>query len=123
LVRPSSARLWFSSYILTYLERDVRAISSIRDLATFRRFLALLASRCGYILNRTDLAAPLGVSIPTISEWVSILEIAGQILKYLHDRLKPAYSLQLVRTPGKNKGRFASGGVFSIPAVHFLSFI
>lgn len=83
LARPSSARIWFSSYILTYLERDVRAISSIRDLATFRRFLALLASRCGNILNRTDLAAPLGVSIPTISEWLSILEITGQIMRVL----------------------------------------
>jgi hypothetical protein len=80
LARPSSARLWFASYVQTYLERDVRAISSIRDLATFRRFLSLLASRCGNILNRTDLAAPLGVSVPTISEWLSILEITGQIL-------------------------------------------
>ena len=64
----------------TYLQRDVRAISSIRDLATFRRFLSLLASRCGNILNRTDLAAPLGVSVPTISKWLSILETTGQIL-------------------------------------------
>jgi hypothetical protein len=80
LARPSAARLWFSSYVQTYLERDVRAISSIRDLATFRRFLSLVASRCGNILNRTDLAAPLGVSVPTISEWLSILEITGQII-------------------------------------------
>jgi len=80
LARPSTARIWFSSYVQTYLERDVRAISSIRDLATFRRFLSLLASRCGNILNRTDLAAPLGVSVPTISEWLSILETTGQIL-------------------------------------------
>lgn len=80
LARPSSARLWFASYVQTYLERDVRAVSSIRDLATFRRFLALLASRCGNILNRTDLAAPLGISVPTISEWLSILEITGQII-------------------------------------------
>jgi hypothetical protein len=80
LGRPPTARIWFSSYVQTYLERDVRAISSIRDLATFRRFLSLLASRCGNILNRTDLAAPLGVSVPTISEWLSILETTGQIL-------------------------------------------
>jgi hypothetical protein len=80
LARPATARIWFSSYVQTYLERDVRAISSIRDLATFRRFLSLLASRCGNILNRTDLAAPLGVSVPTISEWLSILETTGQIL-------------------------------------------
>jgi predicted AAA+ superfamily ATPase len=55
-------------------------VSSIRDLATFRRFLALLASRCGQILNRTDLAAPLGVSVPTISEWLNILEVTSQII-------------------------------------------
>lgn len=80
LARPSLRPLWFQSYLQTYLERDVRAISSIRDLATFRRFLALLASRCGQILNKTDLAAPLGVSVHAIGEWLSILEVTGQIL-------------------------------------------
>jgi predicted AAA+ superfamily ATPase len=58
----------------------VRAISSIRDLATFRRFIALAASRCGQILNKTDLAAPLGVSVPTITDWLNILEVTGQIV-------------------------------------------
>jgi len=80
LARPSASQIWFRSYVQTYLERDVRAVSSIRDLSTFRRFLSLLASRCGQILNRTDLAAPLGVSVPTISEWLSILEVTSQIL-------------------------------------------
>jgi predicted AAA+ superfamily ATPase len=80
LARPRSAALWYRSYIQTYLERDVRAISSVRDLATFRRFLALTASRCGQILNKTDLAAPLGVSVPTITDWLSILEVTGQIV-------------------------------------------
>ncbi len=80
LARPANAPIWFSSYVQTYLERDVRTISSIRDLATFRRFLMLLASRSGTILNRTELAAPVGVSVPTISEWLSILETTGQIL-------------------------------------------
>jgi predicted AAA+ superfamily ATPase len=80
LARPRSRDLWFSSYIQTYLERDVRAILDVRDLATFRRFLALVASRHGQILNRTDLAAPLGVSVPTINEWLHILEITGQII-------------------------------------------
>ncbi|RPJ16755.1 MAG: DUF4143 domain-containing protein [Desulfobacteraceae bacterium] len=46
----------------------------------FRRFLALAVSRCGQILNRADLAAPLFVSVPTISEWLNILEITGQII-------------------------------------------
>jgi predicted AAA+ superfamily ATPase len=80
LARPTAGTVWFRSYVQTYLERDVRAVSAIRDLATFRRFLALLASRCGQILNRTDLAAPLGVSVPTISQWLSIMEVTAQII-------------------------------------------
>jgi predicted AAA+ superfamily ATPase len=80
LARPKAAATWFRSYVQTYLERDVRAVSAIRDLATYRRFLALVASRCGQILNKTDLAAPLGVSVPTLTEWLSILEITGQII-------------------------------------------
>jgi predicted AAA+ superfamily ATPase len=80
IARPSAASLWFPSYIQTYLERDVRAISDIRDLATFRRFLSLVASRGGQMLNKTDLAAPLGVSVPTISQWLNILEATAQIV-------------------------------------------
>jgi predicted AAA+ superfamily ATPase len=52
IARPSSASLWFRSYIQTYLERDVRAINDIRDLVTFRRFLSLVASRCGQIVEQ-----------------------------------------------------------------------
>jgi hypothetical protein len=78
--RPSAAAIWFRSYVQTYLERDVRAVTAIRDLGTFRRFLALLASRAGSILNKTDLAAPLGVSVPTIGEWLNALEVTGQVL-------------------------------------------
>lgn len=80
VARPASARLWFASYLQTYLERDVRSITAVRDLATFRRFLALLATRHGQVLNKSDLAAPLGVSVPTIGQWLSILETTGQIL-------------------------------------------
>ncbi len=80
LARPASRSLWFSSYIQTYLERDVRSVTNIRDLGTFRRFLALLASRHGQILNKTDLAAPLGVSVPTIGDWLHVLEVTGQII-------------------------------------------
>jgi hypothetical protein len=80
LSNPAAAKTWFRSYIQTYLERDVRAVSSIRDLATFRRFLALVATHCGTLLNKTDIAAPLGVSVPTVTEWLGILEITGQIV-------------------------------------------
>jgi uncharacterized protein len=80
LARPKARALWFSSYLQTYLERDVRAITNVRDLVTFRRFLSLLASRHGQVLNKTDLAAPLGVSVPTIGEWLHILEMTGQVI-------------------------------------------
>lgn len=80
LARPADRGLWFSSYIQTYLERDVRAVTNVRDLATFRRFLASLASRHGQVLNKTDLAAPLGVSVPTIGDWLHVLEITGQVI-------------------------------------------
>jgi predicted AAA+ superfamily ATPase len=80
LARPRDASLWFQSYLQTYIERDVRLISQIRDLATFRRFLALVASRTGQLLNKTDLAAPLGMSIPGLGEWLNILETTGQII-------------------------------------------
>ncbi|MGD0498525.1 MAG: ATP-binding protein [Bryobacteraceae bacterium] len=80
LAHPKGRGLWFSSYIQTYLERDVRGVTNVRDLATFRRFVALLASRHGQILNKTDLAAPLGVSVPTVGDWLHILEITGQII-------------------------------------------
>jgi uncharacterized protein len=80
LARPGATRLWFSSYVQTYLERDVRAVTAVKDLATFRRFLALVASRHGQVLNRTGLAAPLGVSVPTVTQWLSVLETTGQVL-------------------------------------------
>ena len=80
LARPKHRNLWFASYLQTYLERDVRAITNVRDLVTFRRFLALVASRHGQVLNKTDLAAPLGVSVPTIGEWLQVLEVTGQII-------------------------------------------
>ena len=80
LARPRAARLWFSSYLQTYLERDVRSIAAIQDMSLFWRFLALAASRHGQILNKTDLAAPLGLSVPSVGRWLDILETTAQIL-------------------------------------------
>lgn len=80
IARPGLAETWFRSYVQTYLERDVRQVTAVHDLATFRRFLGLVATRCGQVVNRTDLAAPLGLTVPTITRWLSILEITGQIL-------------------------------------------
>ena len=80
VARPTGTSLWFSSYVQTYLERDVRAVTNVRDLATFRRFMALLATRHGQVLNRTEFAAPLGVSVPTITQWIGVLETTQQLL-------------------------------------------
>lgn len=80
IARPAVSDLWYRSYIQTYLERDVRAVLAVKDLATFRRFLALLATRIGQTLNKTALAAPLGISVPTVTEWLGVLEITAQIL-------------------------------------------
>ncbi len=80
VARPSAAALWFRSYLQTYLERDVRAVTAVKDLATFRRFMAVLASRHGQVLNRTELAGPLGVSVPTVTQWLGVLETTAQVL-------------------------------------------
>ena len=106
VMRPGGARLWFGSYLQTYLERDVRAVTAVKDLATFRRFLALVASRHGQVLNKTDLAAPLGVSVPTITQWLSVLETTAQILI-----VPPFYEnlgKRLIKTP---KVYFADSGL------------
>lgn len=80
LARPATSGIWFRSFVQTYLERDVRTATAIRDLSTFRRFLSLLAARCGQLLNKTEIAAPLGVSVPTLTQWLSVLEVTAQIV-------------------------------------------
>ena len=97
LAKPAVAQIWLRSYVQTYLERDVRAVAAIRNLATFRRFVGLVASRCGQMLNKTDLAAPLGVSVPTITDWLSILEVTGQIM--LVPPFYENFGKRLVKTP------------------------
>lgn len=72
-------QLWCSSYITTYLERDVRNISAIGDLSQFERFLRLCATRTGQILNMSEMARDIGVSVPTAKRWIFILETGYQI--------------------------------------------
>lgn len=80
VLHPAGRTLWYASYLQTYIERDVRTITQVRDLPTFRRFLSLLASRHGQFLNKSDIAAPLGVAVSTIAEWLYVLEVTGQII-------------------------------------------
>ena len=88
---------WFSSYIATYLERDVRDLTAIRDLITFQRFLRLCAARTGQLLNLTSLAVDCGISQSTATAWLSILE-AG----YIVFRLAPHFAnfgKRLIKAP------------------------
>ncbi|MBL8755809.1 MAG: ATP-binding protein [Planctomycetes bacterium] len=106
LASPRTADVWFRSYVHTYLERDVRAVTGVRDLVTFRRFVGLVASRCGQVLHRSDLAAPLGVSVPTIGQWLSVLEVTGQVL--LVPPYFDSFGKRLVKSP---KVYFADTGL------------
>jgi predicted AAA+ superfamily ATPase len=72
-------QLWCASYIQTYLERDVRQIVNVGDLNTFDRFLRVCAAQTGQILNLSEISRDVGVSVPTIKKWISILEASYQI--------------------------------------------
>ena len=90
-------QLFYGGYLATYVERDVRQIKNIQDIASFQRFLSLLASRVGNLLNIQSLANDCGLSVPTIKSWLSILESSRII--YL---LKPYYQnmgKRLIKTP------------------------
>nr|WP_291971397.1 ATP-binding protein [Lutibacter sp.] len=66
--------LWYSNYINTYVERDVRLIKNISNLVTFEKFLRLCAGRIGQLLNMNSLAIEIGVDNKTISAWIGVLE-------------------------------------------------
>jgi uncharacterized protein len=65
---------YYPSYIQTYLERDVRNISNIQNLAVFKTFLEIIAGRTGQIINFTSISNETGVDQKTIKNWFSILE-------------------------------------------------
>ncbi len=75
-------RLWYASYVQTYLERDIRSLYDIGSLREFHRFMQLLAVRCSQMLNMSAFATDLGVSVTTIKRWLSVLE-AGRIIYLL----------------------------------------
>lgn len=65
---------WLSSYVATYIERDVRELAAVGDLAAFQRFVQLCAGRTATLVNFSALAADAGVSQPTAKAWLGILE-------------------------------------------------
>lgn len=88
---------WFSNYVATYLERDVRQLLAVRDLTQFQRFVRMCAARSGQLLNLAALGADCGISAVTAREWLSVLEAS-----YLVTRLPPYhrnFGKRLVKTP------------------------
>jgi predicted AAA+ superfamily ATPase len=89
--------LWHSSYVQTYLERDVRTIRQVGDLSQFQSFLRALAARSAQLLSMSELARDLGVAVNTTKAWLSVLEATYQVIV-----LRP-YSTnigkRLVKTP------------------------
>lgn len=71
--------LWCSGYVQSYLERDVRSLIQIGDFNAFERFLQLCAARTAQILNLSDLARDVGITVPTVKKWISVLEASYQV--------------------------------------------
>lgn len=74
---------FFSGYIQTYVERDVRQLKNISSLDTFQKFLFLCAGRVGQVLNLSSLSNDCGISVPALKEWISILE-CSYVIYTLH---------------------------------------
>jgi predicted AAA+ superfamily ATPase len=91
------AHEWLADYTATYVERDVRQLVKIGDLLLFQTFLRLCAGRTGQILNLSSLANDCGISHPTASSWLSVLEAS-----YIVFRLPPFFAnlgKRLIKAP------------------------
>lgn len=91
---PSEA---YNSYLRTYVERDIRSLSAVRDLGRFETFLTLCAGRTGQLLNIASLAADSGVSQNTAKDWLSLLETS-----YVLFQLRPWHAnigKRLIKSP------------------------
>lgn len=89
--------LYFSSYMDTYIERDVSALEQVGKLDEFRTLVTYLAANTAQELKYDSIAKEIGVSAPTVKQWITILERSGII--YI---LKPYYNnfnKRLVKTP------------------------
>ena len=71
--------IFYDSYLQTYIERDVRALLEIKNELRFLKFMAVLASRTGQTLDYSHLAHDVGISVPTVRDWLSVLHATGMI--------------------------------------------
>jgi len=88
---------YYTDYLITYVERDVRQIKNIGNLVNFKRFMQLVAGRVGQILSLSSLANDVGVNHKTIESWLSVLEAS-----YITYRLQPYfenYGKRVIKSP------------------------
>lgn len=87
---------YYSSYVATYLERDINELIAA-DGVTFTKFLTAVAARTGEMLSYANIASDVGVSEPTIKKWISILERTGIV--YLLQPYSASALKRAVKTP------------------------
>lgn len=95
--RNVSPQSWYSDYVMTYIERDVRQLINVQDLRTFHRFLQMCAARTGQLLNLSSLASDCGITHNTAKAWISVLE-ASYILFLLSPHFRN-YNKRLIKAP------------------------
>ena len=88
----SDIEMFYAMYVSTYIERDVRSLTQVRNTLSFLKFMTALASRIGQLLNLNSIANEVGITIPTAQRWLSIL-VASNIV-YI---LEPYYNNILKR--------------------------
>lgn len=89
--------VFFSSYVKTYLERDVRKLSAVQDLNDFRKFMVAVAARTGQMVNYSNIADEIGKDQSTVKAWMSILEASGIV--YLLEPYTPSVLNRAIKTP------------------------
>ena len=90
-------RLWFSSYLQTYIDRDVRGNVKNANLNDFERFVRLLAGRSGQEFNYSSISRQIGISVPTVKSWISFLEASSLI--YLLYPYHKNYGKRITKSP------------------------
>ncbi|HLC06745.1 MAG TPA: ATP-binding protein [Candidatus Babeliales bacterium] len=87
----------YPSYIQTYIERDVRLLTNVENLSTFKKFMKLCAGRVGQLLNISDIATNCGITQKTANNWISILE-ASYII-FLLQPYHGNFNKRITKTP------------------------
>ena len=83
--------MYYSSYVNTYLQRDIKDLTQVGDELAFLRFMTCCAARTSQMLNYADMAKDVGISPPTAKQWLSILVSSGIVTliePYFNNSLK-----------------------------------